>query len=164
MNKQYHKRFDAIINPVQIAGENNIIEKGDVELDEKKLQERQSIPAEVVQQLLEKLAVFEKHKGFLEKTISIQKVALQLNTNTKYLSKIINAEKGKTFVSYINDLRIAYAVEQLQVQSKLRNYTMLSLANEFGFNTAESFSDAFYKKTKIKPTYFAKELDNQIMK
>jgi len=164
MNKQYHKRFDAIINPVQIAGENNIIEKGDVELDEKKLQERQSIPAEVVQQLLEKLAVFEKHKGFLEKTISIQKVALQLNTNTKYLSKIINAEKGKTFVSYINDLRIAYAVEQLQVQSKLRNYTMLSLANEFGFNTAESFSDAFYKKTKIKPTYFVKELDNQIMK
>jgi AraC-like DNA-binding protein len=77
------------------------------------------------------------------------------------LSKVINEQKGKTFVHYINDLRITYAVDQLQAQPKLRNYTMLSLAKEFGFNSAEAFAAAFYKRHKIKPTFFIKELENE---
>ena len=112
--------------------------------------------------MLEKLALFEKDDAFLEKTITIQNTAVKLNTNTKYLSKVINENKGKTFVSYINDLRVEYAITQLQVQPKLRNFTIQALANEFGFNSAESFSSAFYKKHKIKPTYFIKELENLI--
>ena len=47
----------------------------------------------------------------------------------------------------------------LFIQPKLRNYTIQYLADEFGFNSAESFSTAFYKKNKIKPIYFIKELD-----
>ncbi|MBG6111996.1 AraC-like DNA-binding protein [Flavobacterium sp. CG_9.10] len=61
-------------------------------------------------------------------------------------------------IQYINDLRIDYALSKLQKNNKLRNYTVQALAQEFGFNGAESFSAAFYKKTGIKPTYFIKEL------
>ncbi len=35
---------------------------------------------------------------------------------------------------------------------------MVAIAEEAGFNTAESFSKAFFKKTGIKPSYFIKEL------
>jgi AraC-like DNA-binding protein len=46
----------------------------------------------------------------------------------------------------------------LKKDDKLTKYTIQALAQEFGFNSAESFSAAFYKKTEIKPTYFIKEL------
>lgn len=162
LKKQYRKRFDAIIHTdTTIVASGIIPEKSDSASEENKMQEQQGLPAEVVKQLLEKLAHFELNKGFLEKTISIQKVALQLNTNTKYLSKVINDQKGKTFVQYINELRINEAVVQLQAQSILHNYTMPYLANEFGFNSAEAFSAAFYKKHKIKPTFFIKALEKE---
>ncbi|MBC7747327.1 MAG: AraC family transcriptional regulator [Methylotenera sp.] len=162
LKKQYRKRFDAIIHTdTTIVASGIIPEKSDSASEENKMQEQQGLPAEVVKQLLEKLAHFELNKGFLEKTISIQKAALQLNTNTKYLSKVINDQKGKTFVQYINELRINEAVVQLQAQSLLHNYTMPYLANEFGFNSAEAFSAAFYKKHKIKPTFFIKALEKK---
>ena len=160
LKKQYRKRFDAIVFPATIERTNNPKnEDTKIALEKITAGEQSGIPIETVHQLLEKLALFEKDGAFLEKTITIQKVAIKLNTNTKYLSKVINENKGKTFVSYINDLRVEYAITQLQVQPKLRNFTMQALANEFGFNSAESFSSAFYKKYKIKPTYFIKELE-----
>ncbi|SHN53360.1 AraC-type DNA-binding protein [Flavobacterium fryxellicola] len=162
LKKQYRKRFEAIIHPATpILASGTTAEKSDSAAEENKMQEQQWLPVEVVNQLLEKLAQFELNKGFLEKTISIQKVALQLNTNTKYLSKVINEQKGKMFVHYINELRINEAVVQLQAQSILRNYTMPYLANEFGFNSAEAFSTAFFKKYKIKPTFFIKALEKE---
>ena len=168
LKKQFRKRFDAILFPAQVKNINNpknedikIVAK-EIVAEEIIAEEQSRISSEIVKYLLEKLALFEKDDAFLEKTITIQNTAVKLNTNTKYLSKVINENKGKTFVSYINDLRVEYAITQLQVQPKLRNFTIQALANEFGFNSAESFSSAFYKKHKIKPTYFIKELENLI--
>ncbi|MGL5112108.1 MAG: helix-turn-helix domain-containing protein, partial [Flavobacterium sp.] len=162
LKKQYRKRFEAIIHPVSpFVITSNTIKNEDSSLQENKPQESFGIASEVVEQLLKKLFDFEQKKRYLDNTLTIQKVALQLNTNTKYLSKVINDQKGKTFVHYINDLRIMYAVDQLQAEPKLRNYTMPSLAKEFGFNSAEAFAAAFYKKNKIKPTFFIKALENE---
>lgn len=163
LKKQNQKRFQAIIHTTLVDLQtSSAIKKEDDFTQENKLQESLGIAAEVVDQLLEKLVDFEHKKGYLDNTLTIQKVALQLNTNTKYLSKVINDQKEKTFVQYINDLRITHSVDQLKAQPKLRNYTMLSLAREFGFNSAEAFAAAFYKKYKIKPTFFIKSLKNEI--
>jgi AraC-like DNA-binding protein len=107
---------------------------------------------------LEKLSQFEIKKGYLEPNVTIQMLSTTFETNSKYVSKIVNIYKQKTFIQYINDLRIEYAIAQLESNRKLTNYTIHGLAQEFGFNSAESFSAAFYKKTEIKPTYFIKKL------
>ncbi|TWI01229.1 AraC-like DNA-binding protein [Flavobacterium tiangeerense] len=159
LKKQHQNRFEAILNPAKSIEENStVLETQLTTPDAKKSQVQQSLSNEIVLELLEKLTVFENDKGFIENTISIQKLALELNTNTKYLSKVINEQKGKTFVQYINELRVNEAVLQLQAQPILQNYTIASLASEFGFNSAEAFSAAFYKKYKIKPSFFIKEL------
>ncbi|WP_416370339.1 helix-turn-helix domain-containing protein [Tenacibaculum ovolyticum] len=82
-----------------------------------------------------------------------------MNTNTNYLSKVINQHKNTTFSNYINRLRIDYIVEKLKTDSLLRKYTIKTIANEAGFKNTESFSKAFYKFTEIKPSYFIKELE-----
>jgi AraC-like DNA-binding protein len=159
LKKQHQNRFEAMLNPgISIEENSTVLETQLTKPDAKESQVQQSLSDEIVLELLEKLTVFENDKGFIENTISIQKLALQLNTNTKYLSKVINEQKGKTFVQYINELRVNEAVLQLQAQPVLQNYTIASLASEFGFNSAEAFSAAFYKKYKIKPSFFIKEL------
>lgn len=120
------------------------------------------IGEELIEQILKKLNSFEKEKGFLKPNITVQSLSIVFETNTKYLSKIVNSYRNKSFIQYINDLRIDYALENLKKDSKLRKYTIQALALEFGFNSAESFSSAFYKKSGIKPAYFIKQLEDSI--
>lgn len=117
------------------------------------------IHEELIDQILEKLKKFEAEKRFLESNITLQSISDTFETNNKYVSKIVNIYKEKTFVQYINDLRIEYALDFLKEDKKLRKYTIQALAVEFGFNNAESFSTAFYKKTGIKPAYFIKQIE-----
>ena len=117
----------------------------------------------MVKEILAQLQLFENNKQFLQSNITAQLLANQFKTNIKYLSKIINEYKNKPFIQYVNDLRIDCALKELQKDKRLRNYTITALANEFGFNSAESFNSAFYKKTEIRATFYIEKLDNIIL-
>ncbi|WP_109302110.1 AraC family transcriptional regulator [Aquimarina sp. AU474] len=118
------------------------------------------VAEEIIAEILSKLDAFEEKQLFLKKNISVTSLAKDIKTNTKYLSKVINHHKQKNFANYINDLRIVYAVDQLKTNSTLKNYTIQGIAEEMGFNTAESFSSAFKKTTGIKTSYFIKKLND----
>lgn len=160
IKKQYRSRFEKIIKETNINDNPEINEENVVKIDSIKIEDI-GIAEELVNQILEKLNRFESNRGYLESNITIQTLSTTFETNTKYVSKIVNVYKGKSFIQYINDLRIEYTISQLQENNKLRKYTIQALALEFGFNNAESFSTAFYKKTGIKPAYFIKELDSK---
>ena len=70
-----------------------------------------SIPKETEELLLAKLERFEAGKKYLTKDFSLAQLAALFETNTKYLSEIINKYKQKNFNSYVNELRIRYVVE-----------------------------------------------------
>jgi len=158
--KLYRSRFEKIIKEVKNA--ENFEKKIDTEnttTNETNKPEDIGIIQELVNQILEKLNHFEIKREFLTPNITVHSLSQIFETNSKYLSKIVNVYKQKSFTQYVNDLRIDYALTKLKEDNKLRKYTIQALALEFGFNSAESFSSAFYKKTGIKPTYFIKELD-----
>ncbi|WP_158597058.1 helix-turn-helix domain-containing protein [Aquimarina sp. BL5] len=112
----------------------------------------------VINEILTEINNFEKNHGFLEKEITLVKIAKQLNTNSTYLSKIVNTYKGKSFNSYINDLRIDYAIEKIKNDKKFRSYSIKAIAIDLGFRNSESFSKAFYKNTGVYPSYFVKQV------
>lgn len=107
--------------------------------------------------ILHELQAFEKERGFLMSKITLHAFAKQLQTNTKYLSKIINTYKLKSFRNYINDLRIQYSIEQLQNDNDYRNYTVKVMAEKAGFTTVNSFSKAFQKRTGTTVSGFLKQ-------
>ncbi len=119
------------------------------------------ISEEQANHILNKLKAFESKKDFLNSAVTAQSLSQEFDTNSTYLSKVINHYKGKNFSQYLNDLRIDYAIINIQNDKDLKKYTISALANEFGYNAAESFSSAFYKKTGIKPSYFIKELEKK---
>ena len=58
----------------------------------------------------------------------------------------------------MNELRVEYAIEKLKNEPNFKKYTIQAIAEEVGFNTAQSFSTAFYKNTGIKASYFMKNV------
>ncbi|NJM79107.1 MAG: helix-turn-helix transcriptional regulator [Flavobacterium sp.] len=153
LKKLYKERFENLVNTNLTNNSEEVIEQPSITTFE-----NIGIADEIVETILKELKSFEKNKGYLNTTISVQSLAQEFNTNSKYLSTIINAKKEKKFTQYINDLRIDNIVNELKNNKNLRKYTMAAIAEEAGFNTAESFSNAFFKKTGIKPSYFVKEL------
>ncbi|MDH7447546.1 helix-turn-helix domain-containing protein [Aquimarina sp. 2201CG14-23] len=134
--------------------------KNDVKKKTSKTKEIE-IPVEVTKDVLKKLENFEKNQGFLKNDITLAKVAKKLKTNSTYLSKIINTTKNKNFANYLNDLRIEFCVERLKTDAKFRSYSIESIAKEVGFNSIQSFSSIFHKKTGAYPSHFIKEIQKQ---
>ncbi len=147
IRKKYQQKFNELLT----SGKS-------VPLTPKKPLDDIGIANEIVEDILEKLTLFEQNHQFLKKNLSIASLAKEINTNTKYLSKVINHHKNKSFTNYINELRILYCVEQLKESTTLKNYTIQGIAEEMGFNNAESFSSAFKKSAGIKPSYFLRKL------
>lgn len=151
--KTYKNRFTNLVN--------NKIEDNFSTQDNDKKEKVKSIevPEDIVLQILEEIEKFEQSNSYIDPTITLQSLSKQFNTNTSYLSKVINHYKKLSFTKYLNDLRINYFIEELKMNPILRKYTVKALAKEFGFKGSESFSKSFYAKTGLQPSYFIKELN-----
>ena len=76
-------------------------------------------------------------------------------------TKYFNQYKEDNFNSYINHLRIDYAILKLHSDSKFRKFSIDALALEFGFSKRRHFSDVFIKKTGITPSYYIQQLEKE---
>ena len=112
-------------------------------------------------QILEKLEQFESSELFLDQQMRIATLAKHLDTNTRYLSTIINATKDKSFNNYINSLRINYILEKLESDPKYLSYKISYLAEESGFASQSSFTSAFKEFTGKTPSLYIKELETR---
>ncbi|MEP0266825.1 helix-turn-helix domain-containing protein [Dokdonia sp.] len=120
-----------------------------------------NIGNDIIQKISNSLEEFEMNNGFLDSNITIQNLSKKIKTNPKYLSYVINNKRNLTFSSYINILRVEYAIDRLKRDKMFRNYTVKAIAAESGYNNPASFSNAFRKLTKVKPSLFIKELNKK---
>jgi AraC-like DNA-binding protein len=152
------KGLDQIINYIEIT-RNNLLDSFSV-ADKKTEPKKNLILKETEQQILNKLKRFESSKRFLNKDISLAVLAGQLESNTKYLSEIINNHYNVNFNTYINRLRINYIIEKLKTDPNFINYKISYLAENCGFSSHSSFATVFKSITGISPVKFI-ELLNQ---
>jgi len=157
-NKTYKKKFEELINDDKKVNKDSL-ESFEVRKQNIKEPKKLNISEEVVNIIIKELEKFEKGERFMDVDITINKLAKSINTNANYLSKVINHYKQKNYTNYVNDLRIDYAVKKLKSDINFRKYSIEAIANEVGFNKAQSFSSAFYRKTGIKPSYFINNLN-----
>lgn len=122
---------------------------------------KMAIPQKTEEALLEKLLKFEKSNKFTNSSLTINTLAKSLDTNTKYLSEVINRNKNANFNQYINDLRIDYIIAKMKEDPKYLNYKIYYLAKESGFSSQSTFSTVFRASTGISPLSFIKFLKNE---
>lgn len=110
------------------------------------------------EEILIKLKKFEDSELFLNKNIRLAGLAKHLDTNTRYLSQIINSEKQKSFNAYINSLRIDYILNKLQTAATYLTFKISYLAEESGFVSQSSFTSAFKEETGLTPSIYIRNL------
>ncbi|MEO7978715.1 MAG: AraC family transcriptional regulator [Flavobacterium sp.] len=147
--KLYRRRFDELMKKDQV----------DTKFESKNTNYGiEDINQDTVASILEQLEKFEKGKRFLEKDLTETKLAIAFDSNIKYLSKIIAHYKGKKFVTYINDLKVDYLINQLKENKKFHYYNNKALSEEAGFSSTERFAKAFFSRTGVPASYFMEEL------
>lgn len=137
-----------------------IIEKNNSK-EEKETEQSSMMTTATEQKLLAKLDKFEKTKLYTKNTVSLPYLASYCDTNTKYLSYIINHYKKKDFNNYINELRINYIIDRLNTDPKYLKYKIASLAEESGFSSQSKFAIAFKKLTNVSPSHYLQNLKNE---
>lgn len=117
---------------------------------------------EIMRRINSGLHDFEVQNKFTKVGYNLNTLAKELQTNSSYLSKVINATRQMNFTNYINKLRVEYILDKLKTEPIFQRYTIRALAHEAGFNSTQSFTRAFTKYTKKTPTVYIKNLNQAI--
>lgn len=90
---------------------------------------------------------------FLEPSLTIQELADQVKIPVRDLSVLINHHINQHFFDFVNEYRVKKAMTILKDPSK-KEYTVLEILYEVGFNSKSSFHTSFKKYTNQTPTAF----------
>ncbi len=94
---------------------------------------------------------------FLDPLFSLNKLADEFSVSPGHLSRLINNYGNKNFTDFINELRVEQAKKLIR-DPDFRNYTIVAIGLECGFNSKSTFYSAFKKFTSRSPS----EYKNQV--
>ena len=128
-------------------------------LRERKIQNaayRDMIRAELADELYDKImnvVVFQKK--YKDPNYSAKDLAKELNTNTRYLSAVINSRFGINYSSLVNEYRIKDALHLL-IDKRYIEKNVEEISAMVGFANRQSFYAAFYKNVGETPKGYRK--------
>jgi AraC-like DNA-binding protein len=96
-----------------------------------------------------------KNKSFLNPQISLYQLAEETEIPAHYLSRIINEHHGQNFFDFINSFRIEEFKRRL-ADPHYKNFTLLAIAFDCGFNSKSAFNRFFKKVEGISPSEYKK--------
>jgi AraC-like DNA-binding protein len=96
-------------------------------------------------------------KLYLDPDLTLAKLAESAAIPAKHLSQIINERYELNFNDFINRQRVEEAKRKL-VDPAAREFKLLRIAFESGFNSKSVFNSAFRKSTGLSPSEFRKLL------
>jgi AraC-like DNA-binding protein len=102
-------------------------------------------------------AYFASSKAYLQPNLSISEVAVATEIPNRELSFLINSYYKQRFSDYLNDMRLAHFLSQVDASS-LDSFTIESIATASGFAYKSSFYRAFKKKYGSTPTAYLQPL------
>jgi AraC-like DNA-binding protein len=95
----------------------------------------------------------ETNKVYLDENLSLDGLANALKVSPNHLSQVINQLEGKNFHDYVNEKRTEAFIARLN-RPESRQYTLLALAYDCGFNSKASFYRHFKKHTGLTPSEY----------
>jgi len=87
-------------------------------------------------------------------TISLEKVAIELQVSSVYLSRLFKKELGMNFVQLLTRKRISKAIYLLQST----DYPIVAISELVGYDSQHYFSTAFKKATGVSPNRYRRNL------
>jgi AraC-like DNA-binding protein len=95
-------------------------------------------------------------KLYLNCDLTIDLLSARLKTSRHYLSQVLNEKLNKSYVEYVNDLRLEEAKSRLANPTHLK-YTIAAIAFDCGFNSVSNFNETFRKRFGTTPSKFRQQ-------
>ena len=112
---------------------------------------RSLISPTLMDELKEKiLNVIVMQKKYKDKDYSAKKLALDLGTNTRYISAVVNVKFHMNYTSFVNKYRIEEAMSIL-VDKRYQDLRIEEVSDMVGFSNRQSFYASFYRLIGITP-------------
>ena len=121
------------------------------ELKEKDAAYRSLVSPKLMDELKDKIMneiLFKKK--YKDKNYSAKRLAMDLGTNTRYISAVVNVRCHMSYTSFVNKYRIEEAMALL-VDKRYCKLNMEEISNMVGFHNRQSFYSAFYRFNGITP-------------
>lgn len=107
-------------------------------------------------ELHEKLLQFmDEKKLYLHPKLSLPEFAQQLGISSNQLSQIINQQAKANFHDFVNQYRVE---EFLRNAKSSKNFSMLALALDAGFNSKSSFNYIFKKQKGVSTSHYLSKI------
>ena len=106
------------------------------------------------------LALMESDKPYLNCELTLNRLSEMMAVTSHNLSEVINSRLNKTYYDFINEYRVEEFKKKLSDPSA-RNYNLISLAFDSGFNSKTAFNTIFKKFTGQTPSEFRTALFSQ---
>ncbi|WP_188765572.1 helix-turn-helix domain-containing protein [Emticicia aquatilis] len=99
------------------------------------------------------IEILQTEKPYLNPELTLQNLASTINIPVHHLSQVINEKEQKNFYDLINEWRIQEFLREVK-NEKNKNYTLIAIAYDCGFNSKASFNRNFKKYTGKTPTEY----------
>lgn len=110
-----------------------------------------------IQEEMNKLMINEEL--YKDSELNLNDLAEKLNVSTNHLSQVINSLENKTFYDYINQYRINKFCSIIE-SKEYKNYTILAIALDCGFNSKSTFNRNFKNYKGITPSEFLRNINS----
>jgi AraC-like DNA-binding protein len=124
---------------------------------EKRRYAKSGVSVEMAEEIYTKLNELMPNKNlYKQENLTLSELAKQLKVHPNHLSQVINEKEEKNFYNYINSLRIKEFI-RLASQQENEKFTLISLAQDCGFNSKSTFNKHFKAYTQKTPSEFFRE-------
>ena len=126
------------------------------EKEEKNAAYRSLIRAELADELYDRiLNIIVIEKRYRNKDFSAKQLAVELNTNTRYISAVINSRFNTNFSCLINEYRVKEALHRM-TDKRYADMNIEEIGTLVGFANRQSFYASFYRIMGETPNNYRK--------
>lgn len=93
-----------------------------------------------------------------DKNFTMRQLTEIAESNTSYISRVINEHYGMTFGNLLNKLRVQEACRRMGDEENYGHLTIDAISEEVGFNTRSTFTKAFRQHIGMLPSEYIKLL------
>ncbi len=121
------------------------------ERKEKEAVYRNMISPKLMDEMKDKiLDIIVMQKKYKDKEYSAKKMAVDLGTNTRYISAVVNVKFHMNYTSFVNKFRIEEAMEIL-TDRRYKDLNIEDVSDMVGFANRQSFYASFYRILRMTP-------------
>ncbi|MDT8401691.1 MAG: helix-turn-helix domain-containing protein [Bacteroidales bacterium] len=106
------------------------------------------------------LEYMDKKKPYLDRNLTIYDLSLQTGISKHHITQVLNDLHGRNFFTFINEYRVNEVISRLK-DPAYKNYTLLAIAYDSGFNSKSTFNTIFKNLTHLTPTQYLEKLSSE---